>query len=152
MILTWTDFLQFITLIVSIYLRCILILSSQSKPSLPKSTWEVWKKATGSHPHWMENPYLNLIVGKTPQTVNIGGAWMNPRIRILPLCQQPSWRVDEQGNLLSSGWETILKGRWTTSWSTAWRCRKETGILPHYYFPWKDLKFYIKKEKDKWTP
>ena len=32
----------------------------------------------------------------------------------------------------------------------AWRCKKETGILLHYYISWKDLKFYIKKE-DNWT-
>ena len=24
------------------------------------------------------------------------------------------------------------------------------GILPGYYFFWKDLEFYIKKEEDKW--
>ena len=24
--------------------------------------------------------------------------------------------------------------------------------LKKIYFPWKDLKFYIKKEEDKWTP
>ena len=53
---------------------------------------------------------------------------------------------------LSLGWETILEGGLTTIWPTAWRCVKKTGILPHYYFPWNDLKFYIKKEEDKWTP
>ena len=49
------------------------------------------------------------------------------------------------GNFLSLGWETILEGGGITSWPTAWRCGKETGILPHYYFLWKDL---IKKEED----
>ena len=24
--------------------------------------------------------------------------------------------------------------------------------LPYDYFPWKDLKFYVKEEEDKWTP
>ena len=28
------------------------------------------------------------------------------------------------------------------------RCEKETGILPHYHFPWKDLKFYIKTRSE----
>ena len=50
---------------------------------------------------------------------------------------------------LSLRWETILEGGWTTSRPTAWRCGKETEILPHY-FPWKELKLYIKKEEDKW--
>ena len=27
------------------------------------------------------------------------------------------------------------------------RLKKETGILPYYYFPWKGLKVYIKKEE-----
>jgi len=45
--------------------------------------------------------------------------------------------------------ETILEGWWTTNWLKAWRCGKETGIPLHYYFPWKDLKFYIKKERKK---
>ena len=55
------------------------------------------------------------------------------------------------GQFLSLEWETILEGGWTTSWPKAWRCGKETGILPHY-FPWRDFKFYIKKEEDKWKP
>ena len=27
---------------------------------------------------------------------------------------------------------------------------KEKGMLPHNYFPWKELRLYIKKEEDKW--
>ena len=54
--------------------------------------------------------------------------------------------VRDDGNFLPLGWETILEGGWTTSWPRRLRYGKETGI-PHYYFPWKDLKFYIKKKK-----
>ena len=60
----------------------------------------------------------------------------------------PSWRADELIGVL--GWETILESRRTTSWSTTWRCGYEIGILvlPHYCFPWKNLKFYISKEEN----
>ena len=57
---------------------------------------------------------------------------MNSGITIL-LYQEPTvfpeggWAG--QGNFLSLGWETIREGGWTTSWPTAWRCGKETGIL-----------------------
>ena len=43
-------------------------------------------------------------------------------------------------------------GEWITIWSTAWKFWKETEIRQHYYSPWNDLKFLIKKEEDKWTP
>jgi hypothetical protein len=52
-----------------------------------------------------------------------------------------------EGGLVGRGqnnlwWETALEIEWATSCPTAWRCGKELGILPHYYyyyFPWKDL-------------
>jgi hypothetical protein len=37
-------------------------------------------------------------------------------------------------------WETILEYGWAKSWPKAWLCGKEMGILPHYYFPWMDLR------------
>ena len=80
---------------------------------------------------------------------------MNPRIRILQVPKaflKGGWADKGQGNFMSLGWETILEGEWTTSWPMAWRCEKETGKPLHYYFPWKDLKFYIKEEEHKWTP
>ena len=82
---------------------------------------------------------------------------MNPGIRILPLLSGNGlfgggWAGRGQSNLFPLGGETFVEGGWTTSWSTALLCAKETGILPHYYFPWKDSKSYIKKEEDKWTP
>ena len=61
------------------------------------------------------------------------------------------WAGRCHGNFLSLWREIFLEGGWT-SWPTAWRCRRETGILPHYYFSWKDLTFYIQKLEDKWTP
>ena len=33
------------------------------------------------------------------------------------------------------------------NWPTAWRCVRETGKLPNYYFPWKVLRFYIKTKR-----
>ena len=42
--------------------------------------------------------------------------------------------------------ETIIKCGWTRSWPI-WRCGKEAGILPHNYFPWKDLNFTSRKER-----
>ena len=33
-----------------------------------------------------------------------------------------------------SGWETVLEGRWTTCWPTAWRCGKKTGMLPYFSY------------------
>ena len=65
---------------------------------------------------------------------------------------EDGWADRGQGNILSLGWETIIEGEWTTSLPTAWRFGKETGILPDCNFPWKDLKFYIRKEEGKWTP
>ena len=46
------------------------------------------------------------------------------------------WAGRGQGSFLSLGREA---GRWATSWPMAWRCGKEMGILPYYYFPWMDL-------------
>ena len=90
----------------------------------------------------------------TSLTANVGWDLMNPGIRIY-ISQVPTpfseggWASRGHGNLLSLRWETILEGRWTISWPTVWRCVKETGIITHCYFPWKDLKFYIKKEENK---
>ena len=61
----------------------------------------------------------------TSWTANVGGDRINPRMRI-PLYQVPTdflegeWAGRGQGNFLSLGWETILEGKWTTSWPTAW--------------------------------
>jgi hypothetical protein len=54
------------------------------------------------------------------------------------------WAGKYHANLLFSGWENVLEGGWK-SLPMTWRCGKETGILQHNYFPWKDLQFYIKK-------
>ena len=57
------------------------------------------------------------------------------------------WADKRQDNYFSLGWKTMLEGGWTTSWSTAWRWGKETGILPHYYFPGKAWHFTSRKKK-----
>ena len=49
-------------------------------------------------------------------------------------------------NNLSLGWEATLNADKLHVGQG-----KETGILPHYYFHWNDMKFYIKKEENKWT-
>ena len=61
---------------------------------------------------------------------------------------EDGWPGRGQGNFLSFEWETILRDGWTPSWPTTLRHGK-TGILSHYYFPSKNLKYYIKKEEDK---
>ena len=38
--------------------------------------------------------------------------------------------------------------KWTKSWPRHEYVERKTGILPHYCFPWKDLKLYVKKEED----
>ena len=66
----------------------------------------------------------------------------------VPTALEGGWSGRGQGNFLSLGWEAILEDRWAISWPMAWRCGKETRILP-YYFPLKNKKFYIKKEVEK---
>ena len=58
---------------------------------------------------------------------------------------ESGWADRDQDNFLFLGWETLLESSWTTSWPKAWGCGKETEILPHYYFPWKDLIILHKK-------
>ena len=56
------------------------------------------------------------------------------------------WAGRCQSNL-SLGCETILECGWTTSWPTAPSCGKETGILPHYYFPQRTWNFTPKRKR-----
>ena len=69
---------------------------------------------------------------------------MNPGRWTLPLAMvfsEDGWADRDQKNVLSLGWKTILETEWITNWPKAWRCGKETGILPHNYFPWKNWNF-----------
>ena len=52
--------------------------------------------------------------------------------------QEGGWAGRGQGNFLSLGWETILEEGCAPSCTMAWRCGKETEILPYYYFHRKD--------------
>ena len=83
------------------------------------------------------NPYLHHPSGIEWVTSYINNAErdrMNPGIRNF-LCQVPTtfseggWGCRDQDNFLSLGWETILKGVWTTSFPMTWRCGKKMGII-----------------------
>ena len=77
---------------------------------------------------------------------------MNPGIRILPLPSGNGLLEGEladssKGNFLFLEWETILKA---DEPQVGKRHEDETQTLTGYYFLWKDLKLYIKKEETKW--
>ena len=56
-----------------------------------------------------------------------------------------------QSKFLLLEWEIILEDGRVASWPTAWIYGKEMGILPHYYFPWKDLWIVLpEEEEDMW--
>jgi hypothetical protein len=40
-----------------------------------------------------------------------------------------------------------LEGGWITSWQAPFKSRKETGILPHYYFPWRTWNVTPRKKR-----
>ena len=85
------------------------------------------------------------------------GNRMDSGLRILPLSSVniligSGWAGKGQGNFFLGMMGNYPWRRMNPNWSAAWRCGKETGILSHPYFPRKDLKYYIKKEEDKWTP
>ena len=107
-----------------------------------------------SLPQWGGNPYLHLLEGENGKRRR-GPNESRDKDSPSTMCQWPSQRQDERVDVRTTfvlRMGTILEGVRTTSWPTAWRCGKDTGKIPLYYFPWKNFKFYIMKEKDKWTP
>ena len=65
-------------------------------------------------------------------------------------CQWPSQRSDERVEVTELLFLRMGKYPWirmSDSWPGAWRCGKETGILPHYYFPWKDLEILLQERR-----
>ena len=107
-----------------------------------------------SRPRWRENPYLHLLAGESGQCLRRLRMNLGIKILLLPRANgllEGGWTSRDQCNCLSSGWETLHEDGWATSWPTAWICGNEWGILLHYYFSWKDLKFYIKKKRER-TP
>ena len=94
------------------------------------------RNAFGPPPPWRRIPYLQIPTG---------GSWQLHRLLTLAKpnespnknssslkCQRLSQREDErkcQGNFLPLGWETDLKGGWSTSWLRAWKYERK----PEYY-------------------
>ena len=86
----------------------------------------------------------------TSKPAAVGGGPIESQDRDFPStkCQWSSRRAEEWIEVRATCCPSDEKlSLWTKTWPTAWRCGKETGILPHYYFSWKDLKFTSWKER-----
>ena len=122
-----------------------IILSASYETLCPLKVSERHEKCLLFSSSARENLYLNFLAGENGQR--------HRRLTWEEIEWIRRWFFLYQvpGTFSEGGWagkgqitlslvrEFILEGLWATSWPTARRFRKETVILLHNYFPWKDL-------------